>query len=126
LKGKQMPQWSDNNFAADNSSRGVSTHKYKSEVVSYPKNLSNPTGDNIFCAGRVLGMRRRKTEVEKLNERLEGVKNFNIFPGEKFAEATPEQIARSINRALDAPKTEYREFSPFARFHQWLRSRFYW
>lgn len=121
-----MPQWSDNNFAADNSSRGVSTHKYKSERVTYPKKLENPTGNNIFCAGRVLGRRRLglKTEVEKLNERLKDAKNFNIFPGEKFAEATPEEIARSINRALDAPKSEYLPLS--SRVYEWVRSKFYW
>lgn len=118
-------EWAWGHFGADNSSRTVSKTR-NSERVTYPKKLENPAGNNIFCAGRVLGRRRLglKTEVEKLNESLKDAKNFNIFPGEKFPEATPEEIARSINRALDAPKSEYLPLS--SRVYEWVRSKFYW
>jgi hypothetical protein len=99
-------EWADNHFGADNSSRSVSKKWNKEDPnVRYPAHLE-----------------AYKTEVEKLKDRLKGVKNFNIFPGEKFAEATPEQIARSINRALDAPK----ELPFSSRVYEWVRSKFYW
>jgi len=42
------------------------------------------------------------TEIAKLHKRLEGMKatNFNIFPGTN-PNATPEQIAKAVNSALD-------------------------
>jgi len=39
-------------------------------------------------------------EVERLFERLKGMKNFNIFPGSN-PNATAEEVAAEVNKALD-------------------------
>lgn len=70
------------------------------------------------------------SEIERLKERLAGVRNFHVSWGPEAHKLTPEQRAAEINKALDqrdaglAPMSSFpRTKKPMVDVRDWLAER---